>query len=90
MKNKSMFKADQFTFGATDNLYVAEASMLGLKPGEVLQAFHIDFEGLASLYAADEAAVEFRLVRTDKHAGEVRGWRYDSPAAVLHALIIND
>jgi hypothetical protein len=78
------FRANKFTAG-TEVSYVAEASSLGLKPGEV----HNNFILVVSPRQR-ELMVMFKVDRDRSGEGDVHGWHYKSTTSTTTVLIIND
>lgn len=78
------FKADQFNYNSKSRTFVAEASSLGLRPGEVPGKFTI--EGARAEVGHEE--MHFSFSHREFSGGDVVGWRY--VRSQYAALIIND
>jgi hypothetical protein len=81
------FSTDLFTYTGRDKRFVADASDLSLKPGQVLQKLTLQSSRTGNL-------MDFQLSSTNTQGNgedeEVVSWTYTNPASGISVVLLND
>jgi hypothetical protein len=82
------YRKNDFDLDPRTNTYVAEASRLGLRPGQRPHSVELDLSTPA--VAGDQLMYDFFATDRDATGEDVYGWRYRGPAGSPGLLIVND